>query len=433
MVFQEFNLSNPIITALNELGYTTPTPIQEQVIPIVLEGDDIVGIAQTGTGKTGAFAIPITHYLHRSIGSSKRHKTLRTIVLSPTRELAIQIGETFNNVIQYTHLKQVTIFGGVSQNPQVDQLKRGTDILVATPGRLLDLHKQGFIDLNGLHHVVIDEADMMLDMGFINDVKKIISLTPSNRQTLLFSATMPLPIRELTEQFLTSPKWVQVDSPNSVTHQVRHILYEVEKAEKKNLLYHVIRNEKLSEVLVFARTKHGADAIAKSLVKKGVKADSFHGDKSQGARQRVLTSFKDKEIQVLVATDVAARGIDIVNLPTVINFDLPNIPETFVHRIGRTGRNGNTGVAYSFCGKDEAGYWKDILKLTKIDYKKVEDHPWPWGDAAKEQTAEAPKNPDRRKGFGNAPKAKSNRPASAKKSDGSRKSESSKKNKKRWY
>lgn len=439
MVFQEFNLSNPILTALNELGYKQPTPIQEQVIPSVLDGEDIVGLAQTGTGKTGAFAIPISHYLHRTIGSSKRFKTLRTLVLSPTRELAIQIGDTFEKVIQYTHLKQVTIFGGVNQVPQVDQLKRGADILVATPGRLLDLHKQGFIDLNGLHHLVIDEADMMLDMGFINDVKKIIALSPSNRQTLLFSATMPLPIREMTEQFLTHPKWVQADSPNSVTHQVKHVLYEIEKSEKKNLLYHVIRNEKLSEVLVFARTKHGADNIAKSLVKKGVKADAFHGDKSQSARQRILNSFKDKEIQVLVATDVAARGIDIVNLPTVINFDLPNIPETFVHRIGRTGRNGSTGVALSFCGKDEAGYWKDIVRLTQIEYKQIEDHPWPWAETSALTSSGEPKKVDRRKGFsakGGSAKSSGKseeKNATNNRSSSSRKSDGSKKNKKRWY
>jgi len=300
--------------------------------------------------------------------------------------------------------------------PQVDQLKKGIDILIATPGRLLDLHKQGFIDLDNLHFLVLDEADQMLDMGFINDVKKIIKLTPSNRQTLLFSATMPMAIRELADTFLTKAKYVSVDPVSSTAEKVVHKVYFVEKEDKRKLLYHIIRNESLNNLLVFTRTKHGADNVVKFLKKHGVSAEAIHGDKSQNARQRVLDQFKAKEISVLVATDIAARGIDIELLPFVLNFDLPNIPETYVHRIGRTARAGNEGIAYSFCGKDEEPYWKDIQKLTRINAKVITDHPFPWSEVAKEISETA--KPDRR---------------NTKKTDNSRKSTASKKNKKRWY
>ncbi len=415
MLFEDLSLSKSIQRAVFEEGYTNPTPIQEQAIPIILAGQDLIGCAQTGTGKTAAFAIPIIHNLHRIVGSSKKEKIIRTLVVTPTRELAIQIGESFDTYGKYTNLKQLTIFGGVSQVPQVEQLRKGVDILIATPGRLLDLHKQGYIDLNHLHHLVLDEADQMLDMGFINDVKKIVKLTPNNRQTLLFSATMPIAIRELAEMFLTDPATVQVSPVSSTIDTVDQRIYFVDKGDKRQLLYHVIRNEKLSNILVFSRTKHGADNVVKALRKQGLSAEAIHGDKSQNARQRALDSFKNKETDILVATDIAARGIDIEQLPFVINFDLPNIPETYVHRIGRTGRAGNGGVAISFCGKDEEGYWKDIIKLTKAKVTTIEEHPYPWKNNAGEPIK---------------PASNSNRSGGAHKS---RKSDNAKKNKKRWY
>ncbi|MBF6642314.1 DEAD/DEAH box helicase [Flavobacterium sp. J49] len=417
MLFEDLSLSNSIQRAVFEEGYTNPTPIQEKAIPIILAGKDLVGCAQTGTGKTAAFAIPIIHNLHRMVGSSKKTKQIRCLVVTPTRELAVQIGESFDTYGKYTNLRQLTIFGGVSQVPQVDQLKKGVDILIATPGRLLDLHKQGFVDFDHLHYLVLDESDLMLDMGFINDVRKIVKLVPTNRQTLLFSATMPMAIRELADTFLNQPEYVSVTPVSSTAEIIEQQIYFVDKSDKRGLLYHLIRNENLSNVLVFVRTKHGADNVVKALKKHGVNAEAIHGDKSQTARQRVLDHFKNKEITVLVATDIAARGIDIESLPYVINFDLPNIPETYVHRIGRTGRAGNGGISISFCGKDEEPYWKDILKLIKVNVKTIKDHPFPWKD-------EIP-NPEAKPDLRNK-----------KKPDGqnkSRKSEGSKKNKKRWY
>ena len=415
MLFEDLSLSSTILRAVSDQGYTSPTPIQEQAIPVVLEGRDLIGCAQTGTGKTAAFAIPIIHNLHRMVGSSNKHKQIRTLVVTPTRELAVQIGESFDTYGKYTNLRQLTIFGGVSQISQVDQLRKGIDILVATPGRLLDLHKQGYIDLDHLHFLVLDEADQMLDMGFINDVKKIVKLTPNNRQTLLFSATMPMAIRELAEMFLKNPAKVEVTPVSSTAETVEQRVYFVDKGDKRKLLYHLIRNENISDVLVFSRTKHGADNVVKALRKQGVAAEAIHGDKSQNARQRVLDSFKNKEVGVLVATDIAARGIDIDQLPFVINFDLPNIPETYVHRIGRTGRAGNGGIAISFCGRDEETYWKDIKKLIKINVTEITDHPFPWAGKSAEPEA---------------PQSNSNRSGDAHKS---RKSTTSKQNKKRWY
>lgn len=419
MLFEDLSLSKSIQKAVFEEGYTEPTPIQEQSIPLVLSGRDLIGCAQTGTGKTAAFAIPIIHQLHRIVGSSKKAKEIRALIVTPTRELAVQIGQSFDTYGKYTNLVQLTIFGGVSQVPQVDALRKGVDVLVATPGRLLDLHKQGFIDLDSLHTLVLDEADQMLDMGFINDVKKIVKLTPKNRQTLLFSATMPIAIRELAEMFLQDPAKVEVSPVSSTAENVEQRVYFVEKGEKRNLLYHLIKNENLSDVLVFSRTRHGADNVVKALRKKDIAAEAIHGDKSQNARQRVLDAFKNKEVGVLVATDIAARGIDIDQLPFVINFDLPNIPETYVHRIGRTGRAGNEGVAISFCGKDEHQYWKDIQKLIKVDVKIVSDHPYPWHSG----------NPETAPGGSTKPN-NSNRSGDAHKS---RKSAVSKQNKKRWY
>ena len=417
MLFEDLSLSKSIQKAVFELGYTEATPIQEKAIPIVLAGQDLIGCAQTGTGKTGAFAIPIIHQLHRIVGSTKKAKQIRALVVTPTRELAVQIGQSFEAYGKFTNLTQLTIFGGVSQNPQVDTLRNGVDILVATPGRLLDLHKQGFIDLDHLHTLVLDEADQMLDMGFVNDVKKIVKLTPKNRQTLFFSATMPIAIRELAEMFLQDPATVSVSPVSSTAENVEQRVYFVDKTEKRNLLYHLIKNENLSDVLVFSRTKHGADNVVKALRKQNIAAEAIHGDKSQNARQRVLDAFKNKEVGVLVATDIAARGIDIDQLPFVINFDLPNIPETYVHRIGRTGRAGNGGIAISFCSKDEHAYWKDIQKLIKVEVKTVSDHPYPWHSGSPETAPAAAQNNSNRSGEANK----------------SRKSSNSKQNKKRWY
>lgn len=416
MTFNDLNLLKNIQQALAEEGYETPTPIQQQAIPIILEGTDLVGCAQTGTGKTAAFAIPIINSLHRLVGSSAKRKLIRTLVVTPTRELAIQIDESFNTYGKYTNIRSMVIFGGVSQVPQVDQLKKGIDILIATPGRLLDLHKQGYIDLDHLHFLVLDEADQMLDMGFINDVKKIVKLTPDNRQTLLFSATMPMAIRELADTFLTKPKYVSVTPVSSTAETVNQKVYFVGKEDKRKLLYHIIRNDKIDNVLVFTRTKHGADNVVKALKKNGVTAEAIHGDKSQNARQRVLDAFKNKEISVLVATDIAARGIDIESLPFVINFDIPNISETYVHRIGRTGRAGNSGLAISFCAQDEQPYWKDIEKLIRINVKVEKEHPYPYTEVVPNLDAK----PDLR----NKKKEITSN---------SRKSEASKQNKKRWY
>jgi ATP-dependent RNA helicase RhlE len=416
MLFEDLSLSKSIQRAVFEEGYTSPTPIQEKAIPFILAGKDLVGCAQTGTGKTAAFAIPIIHNLHRMIGSSKKTKEIRCLVVTPTRELAVQIGESFDTYGKYTNIRQLTVFGGVSQVPQVDQLKKGVDVLIATPGRLLDLHKQGFIDFDSLHYLVLDESDLMLDMGFINDVRKIVKLVPTNRQTLLFSATMPMSIRELADTFLNKPEYVSVTPVSSTAEIIEQQIYFVDKENKRGLLYHLIRNENLSNVLVFVRTKHGADNVVKALKKHGVNAEAIHGDKSQTARQRVLDNFKNKEISVLVATDIAARGIDIESLPYVINFDLPNIPETYVHRIGRTGRAGNGGISISFCGRDEETYWKDIQKLIKVNVKTMKEHPFPWKDGEP--------NPDAKPDLRNKKKPETSN---------SRKSEASKKNKKRWY
>ncbi|MBB1150814.1 MULTISPECIES: DEAD/DEAH box helicase [unclassified Myroides] len=415
MTFEDLQLNKNILRALEELEYQTPTPIQQQVIPLVLQEKDVIGCAQTGTGKTAAFAMPILHYLHR-LGNTKRTKKARVLVVTPTRELAQQIADNFTQYAKYTNATLMTIYGGVSSKPQIEQLNKGADIIIGTPGRLLDLYKQKQLDLDHLHFLVLDEADLMLDMGFIDDVKKLIQVTPDTRQTLLFSATMPLPIRELAHTFLKQPQYVAVDAISSSAKTVKQQVYFVEKGEKKKLLYHLIRNQKLSDVLVFTRTKHGADSVVEALQKNGVQAAAFHGDKSQNLRQEALDSFKNKETKVLVATDIAARGIDIDSLPVVINFDLPNIPETFVHRIGRTGRAGNEGLAISFCDKSEKTYWEAIVKFTRTQPKTVSDHPYPWKEEPKKGEA-APKKDYRNKA----------------KNPNARKSENAKKNKKRWY
>jgi ATP-dependent RNA helicase RhlE len=375
MKFNELNLLEPILNALTKQGYTEPTPIQQQAIPYVLEGRDVMGCAQTGTGKTAAFAIPIIQRIHASKQVDNSNK-IRALIVTPTRELAIQIEESFKNYGSELKLRYTVIFGGVNQTQQVNRLKNGVDVLIATPGRLLDLQQQGFIKLGNLEIFVLDEADRMLDMGFIHDVRKIIKLIPAKRQTLFFSATMPKEITSLANSILTDPVKVEVNPVSSTAEMIEQALYYVDTPAKKDLLVHVLKETTAPSVLVFSRTKHGADKIVKLLAKNKVTAEAIHGNKSQNARQRALSNFKDKTSRVLVATDIAARGIDIDELSFVINYDIPNIPETYVHRIGRTGRAGASGIAVSFCDKEERKYIRDIQKLISLEIPVVNNHPF---------------------------------------------------------
>ncbi|HNF72720.1 MAG TPA: DEAD/DEAH box helicase, partial [Chitinophagaceae bacterium] len=374
MTFEQLNLIDPILNALREEGYTHPTPIQTQTIPLAIQGRDVLGCAQTGTGKTAAFAIPILQRMYQSQSSHKGKRLLRSLILTPTRELAIQIEESFQAYGRHTHLKFQVIFGGVNQNPQTEALKKGVDILIATPGRLLDLMTQGFIQLDQLEYFVLDEADRMLDMGFIHDVKKVIRALPAKRQSLFFSATMPPEIQKLADTILVNPGKVEVNPVSSTAEKVSQSLYYVDKNNKRALLHELLKDPTMDRVLVFTRTKHGADRVARDLHKVGIAAHAIHGNKSQNARQHALQSFKNSKTRVLVATDIAARGIDIDDLEYVINFDLPNIPESYVHRIGRTGRAGNSGKAISFCDAEERAYVKDIQKLTGLQIPVVESH-----------------------------------------------------------
>ncbi|NII27085.1 DEAD/DEAH box helicase [Pseudoflavitalea sp. X16] len=376
MTFDQLNLQEPLLKALKETGYSTPTPIQEQSIPVVLQQKDLLGCAQTGTGKTAAFAIPVLQLLHRQQPVSKGPRAIKALVLTPTRELAIQIEESFRAYGKYTGLTKMVIFGGVSQGNQVNALRNGVDILIATPGRLLDLINQGFISLQQLQIFVLDEADRMLDMGFIHDVKRIIARIPVNRQTLFFSATMPSEIAGLANTILKAPVKVEVTPVSSTAEKIEQQIYFADKDNKRSLLIHVLENPAIERALVFARTKYGSDKIARALNRAGIKADAIHGDKSQNARQHALTNFKNGKIRILVATDIAARGIDVDNLTHVINYELPNVPETYVHRIGRTGRAGASGIAISFCDAEERAYLKDIQKVTKQSIPVVEDHPY---------------------------------------------------------
>ncbi|MDD4237638.1 MAG: DEAD/DEAH box helicase [Desulfotomaculaceae bacterium] len=377
MSFDKLNLISPILEALKTEGYTIPTLIQERAIPPLLEGKDLIGCAQTGTGKTAAFAIPILQILSEEKRNLKAPKTITALILTPTRELAVQIGESFTAYGRYLGLKNTVIFGGVPQKSQTDALKEGVDILIATPGRLLDLINQKYINLRHVKFFVLDEADRMLDMGFINDVKKIISHLPKTRQTMLFSATMPPEISKLVNSILINPVKVAVTPISSTVDIIEQAVYFVEKKDKKLLLIHLLKNKAIASALVFSRTKHGANKIIKDLANAGVQAEAIHGNKSQVARQRALNNFKAKKTRVLVATDIAARGIDVEELSHVINFDLPNIPETYVHRIGRTGRAGFGGVALSFCDADEKPFLKDIEKLIAKQIPKIEEHPYP--------------------------------------------------------
>ncbi|MBW3469439.1 DEAD/DEAH box helicase [Arthrospiribacter ruber] len=388
MAFTNLPLIEPILKAVAHEGYTTPTPIQQQSIPLVLDGHDLLGCAQTGTGKTAAFSIPIIQLL----ASKKQFRPgIKALILTPTRELAIQIDESLAAYGRFTKIRHTVIFGGVSQLHQTNALKRGVDILVATPGRLLDLINQKFVDLRNLEIFVLDEADRMLDMGFIHDVKKLIKIIPQKRQTLFFSATMPPEIQKLADSLLHQPKYVEVTPPSSTVDRISQKLYYTNKNEKAKLLTHLLEKENIGSALVFGRTKHGSDKIVKLLIREGIKAAAIHGNKSQNARQKALNDFKEGKIRVLVATDIAARGIDIDELANVFNYDLPNIPETYVHRIGRTGRAGNSGLAISFCDSETLKELKDIEKLIGKRITVVHEHPYPMTASPSNNTEEKPK------------------------------------------
>lgn len=362
MLFEQLGLKAPLLKALQKEGYSIPTPIQAQTIPHALQGRDILGLAQTGTGKTAAFALPILQLLDEQ--QSKGYRHTRALILTPTRELAIQILESFQSYGKYTSVKQEVIFGGVSQHAQTIALRNGTDVLIATPGRLLDLMNQGYVHLDYLELFVLDEADRMLDMGFIHDVKKVIKALPKQKQTMLFSATMPPQIAQLVASLLHSPVKVEVAPVSSTAEKIEQFVYFIPKQKKQSLLVHLLNEKNIKRTLVFTRTKHGADRIAKELKKISIRADAIHGNKSQSARQNALVNFKAGKLKVLVATDIAARGIDVDALEHVINFDLPDVPETYVHRIGRTGRAGANGIAISFCdGREEMSNLKSINKL----------------------------------------------------------------------
>ncbi len=374
MTFSELKLIKPLVSALDKKGYTEPTPIQEQAIPHVLEGKDIFGCAQTGTGKTAAFALPILQMLTAKKATNSS-RAIKALILAPTRELALQISESFTAYGNQLGISHTTVFGGVNQNKQTMSLKRGVDIVVATPGRLLDLMQQGFVKLDAIEHFVLDEADRMLDMGFINDIKKIIAKLPSKRQTLFFSATAAPDIMKLANTILRNPVSVAVSPVSSTATLVQQSVFYVKRENKRLLLKHVLKNGTIEHCLVFTRTKRGADKVAKELNSSGITAEAIHGNKSQNARERALKGFKNRSIRVLVATDIASRGIDVDKLSHVINFELPEVAETYVHRIGRTGRAGASGIALSFCAQDEMTYLRDINKLIKKNIA-VSPHPF---------------------------------------------------------
>ncbi len=376
MPFRQFGLSPEILRAVQAMNYTTPTPIQEKAIPHVLEGRDIMGSAQTGTGKTAAFALPILQRLSGDGKSKRGRRPVRSLVLTPTRELALQIGDSFASYAAHTGLRHTTVYGGVSQRPQEQALRKGVDILIATPGRLLDLMNQKIIDLSVVEIFVLDEADRMLDMGFIPDIRRVIEKLPARRQTLMFSATMPFDIVRLADTILRDPVRVAVAAVSAPAEAVEHFLYYVEKAEKAHLLKHLLSDDTIKNALVFTRTRHGADRVERILSRADIRTEAIHGDKSQGARERALSAFKKGTIRVLVATDIAARGLDIVELSHVVNYDFPNEPEAYVHRIGRTGRAGLSGIAISFCSFEERPLLAEIERLIQKHLTVVPEHPF---------------------------------------------------------
>jgi ATP-dependent RNA helicase RhlE len=411
MEFKDLKLNKPLVKTLIEKGYEVPTLVQEKTIPLVLQGKDVITSAQTGTGKTAAFALPILQMLFDKQDPSKKGRKVRALIVSPTRELAVQIEENFKIYAENTILRTAVIFGGISIDPQIKMLEDGVDILIATPGRLLDLHKQELVNLSFVETLVLDEADLMLDMGFIDDVKKIERLCTGEKQILLFSATMPHKVVQLANTILKDPVKVEITPTSSVVKTVSQVLFYTPKAQKIELCLYLLRNTIKGNIIIFRRTKYGVDKLEQSLIKNGYKVDTIHGDKPQADRQDALAKFKKGEINILIATDVAARGIDVKNLDSVVNFDLPNVPETYVHRIGRTGRAGEMGTSYSLCSADEKVYLASIQKLINTHIAVEEDHPYPLDPKAK---------PEIHKKQGSK-----HRPG--------RKSEASKKKKKRWY
>ncbi len=411
MQFNEFDLNKNILKAVAESDYKNPTEVQEKTIPEILQGKDVIVSAQTGSGKTAAFALPVLQMLFRGQNITKRGKKIRALIVCPTRELAKQIDDSFKTYGKFTNLRAISIFGGVSIEPQIDLLKKGVDILIATPGRLLDLYKQEMLDLGYLEILVLDEADLMLDMGFWDDVKKIGKICPEEKQVLLFSATMPDKVVHLAQTIMNEPVEIATVSKSVLEKEVLQILYYVPKQKKIELCLHLLRNTVKGSTIIFRRTKFGVDKLEKTLLKNNYKVVSIHGDKTQNARQEALQKFKNNEADILIATDVASRGLDIKNLDNVINFDIPNQPEIYVHRIGRTGRAGETGVSYSFCSADEKNYIKEIQKLIQKELFTEEDHPYPLDPKAK---------PEVHKKQGSKYKK-------------GRKSAASKKKKKRWY
>ncbi|RED64854.1 DEAD/DEAH box helicase [Cohnella lupini] len=391
MTFNDLKLIPSILKALSMENYTAPTPIQEQSIPAVLAGRDLLGCAQTGTGKTAAFALPIIQLLSEK-GKQGSNRPIRSLILTPTRELALQIDENVKAYSRFTELRCVAIVGGVSQREQERALARGADIVIATPGRLMDLLNQNLIQLRNIQVLVLDEADRMLDMGFINDVKKIIAKMPTQRQTLFFSATMPQEIATLVKTLLVNPVKVEITPVSSTVDRIEQSVYKVDKDNKQNLLVHLLQDKTIVSALVFTRTKHGADRVVRGLAKANISAQAIHGNKSQNARQAALSNFKNGTTRVMVATDIAARGIDIDELSHVINFNLPNISETYVHRIGRTGRAGHSGIAISFCETEELPYLRDIEKVIKKKIPLVENHPYPMTGVPAAVKVEAPRS-----------------------------------------
>ncbi|MDA3854060.1 MAG: DEAD/DEAH box helicase [Bacteroidales bacterium] len=405
MKFNELHLIEPIMKALEEENYSEPTSIQEQAIPLILRKKDVLGSAQTGTGKTAAFAIPIIQHIYLDRQENHQRRGIKSLVITPTRELAIQSGESFTAYGRHTGVKNTVIFGGVKQASQVAALRRGVDVLVATPGRLLDLINQGIISLKQIQYFVLDESDRMLDMGFVHDIRKVLALLPNDRQSLFFSATMPKNIVDLSQKILNHPEKVEVAATSSTAETITQSLYYTNKSTKKELLFHILENKDIEQVLIFAKTKHGADRIGKNLASKNITFGVIHGNKSQVQRQKALVNFKSGSLRVLVATDIAARGIDIDKLKYVINYDIPNIAETYVHRIGRSGRAGEEGRAISMCEPEENDFIRDVEKLIKIKIEVVRDNPYPQTDkpmsTAQKKAAEKEKNRKKQEFFAN--------------------------------
>ena len=412
MIFEDLKLSHTLLKAVKDQKYKTPTSIQEKAIPLILQRSDVLGTAQTGTGKTAAFALPILHHLEKEKKNNSKAK-IRSLIVTPTRELAIQIAENFTDYAKYNEIRNTVIYGGVKQMKQVKRLNAGVDVLIATPGRLLDLIGQGYISLKDVGYFVLDEADRMLDMGFIHDIKKIIKMLPEKRQSLFFSATMPDKILGLSKTILSNPKNVSVDQVSSTAETIQQYIYYTNRSSKKDLLFHILDDSKIQQILVFSRTKHGANRIVRNLQKQKITSSAIHGDKSQNQRQDALKSFKDGKIRVLVATDIAARGIDINELRHVMNYDIPNEPESYVHRIGRCGRAGKKGISISISEPEENAYVRDIEKLIGKQITKIKNQPFPQTEkpmnAQEKKAFEKEKNRKKQEFFANRKKNKNSK------------------------